>query len=306
MLSAKVWKPDAIMRLLLSVFVCTFAGSLFPSLRYCFGAVGTVTAKLLVPLAVVSIGCLVATLVLINRPWRLETFERRLIAVLVCFCGGFLAGAWVQRLCGDQVPESSPGRILVVTLTIYGAGLVLVVRFLREHQMSWAEGFGLANRWSRAVLLGMLIALIFLPVGWGLQQASAQAMTHLPHFKLQPQEQPVIQALRAAASCWWDRLALGVTAVLLAPVAEEVFFRGILYPAIKQAGYPRLALWGTALFFAVVHVNMVTFVPLTVLALALTALYERTDNLLAPITAHAMFNALNFVTLLLLQERVGG
>jgi hypothetical protein len=109
-----------------------------------------------------------------------------------------------------------------------------------------------------------------------------------------------------AASSWWDRLALGVTAILLAPVAEEIFFRGVLYPAIKQAGFPRVAWWGTALFFAVVHVNLVTFVPLTVLALALIALYERTDNLLAPITAHAMFNALNFTTLLLLEGRMGG
>jgi membrane protease YdiL (CAAX protease family) len=34
----------------------------------------------------------------------------------------------------------------------------------------------------------------------------------------------------------------------------------------------------------------------------LTALYERTDNLLAPITAHVLFNAMNFVMLLLLQQ----
>ena len=40
--------------------------------------------------------------------------------------------------------------------------------------------------------------------------------------------------------------------------------------------------------------------PLAVLALVLTALYERTDNLLAPITAHALFNALNFATLLVI------
>jgi membrane protease YdiL (CAAX protease family) len=93
--------------------------------------------------------------------------------------------------------------------------------------------------------------------------------------------------------------------VLLAPVAEEVLFRGILYPAIKQMGRPRLALWGTSLLFAAVHMNVVTFVPLAVLALVLTVLYERTNNLLAPITAHVLFNALNFGMLLVLQQ-VGG
>ena len=306
MLSAKLWKPEAIMRLLLSVFVCIFAGSLLASLRHYPGTGGAVAAKLFLPLAAVSIGCLVATLILLNQPWRLETFERRLVAVLICFCTGLLVGAWVQRISGDSTAESSTARIIITTLSIYGAGLILLIRFLREHQMSWAEGFGFRNRWGRAVLLGVLIALIFLPVGWGLQQASAQVMIHLPHFKLQPQEQPVIHALRVAASSRWDQLALGVIAILLAPVAEEIFFRGMLYPAIKQAGYPRVALWGTALFFAGVHVNAVTFVPLAVLALVLTALYERTNNLLAPIIAHALFNALNFVTLFLLEERMRG
>jgi membrane protease YdiL (CAAX protease family) len=50
---------------------------------------------------------------------------------------------------------------------------------------------------------------------------------------------------------------------------------------------------------------VVTFVPLVVLALVLTALYERTDNLLAPVAAHVLFNALNFAELLVLQQ-VGG
>ena len=64
-------------------------------------------------------------------------------------------------------------------------------------------------------------------------------------------------------------------------------------------------LWGTSLLFAAVHMNLVTFVPLATLAVVLTMLYERTDNLLAPITAHVLFNALNFATLLVLQQTGG-
>ena len=39
--------------------------------------------------------------------------------------------------------------------------------------------------------------------------------------------------------------------------------------------------------------------PLTVLAIFLTFLYETTRNLIAPILAHSLFNAANFVLLLL-------
>jgi membrane protease YdiL (CAAX protease family) len=54
-------------------------------------------------------------------------------------------------------------------------------------------------------------------------------------------------------------------------------------------------LWVTALFFAAMHLNVASFVPLLVLALVLTFLYEYTDNLLACIIAHSCFNAMNFI-----------
>jgi membrane protease YdiL (CAAX protease family) len=95
------------------------------------------------------------------------------------------------------------------------------------------------------------------------------------------------------------RVYLGAFAVVLAPVAEEFIFRGMLYPFVKQLGSPRLAWVGVSFAFALIHDDAATFVPLFVLALALTWLYEKTDNLLAPITAHALFNATNLIVLCL-------
>ena len=301
MLSAKPWKADAIIRLLLSVMVCVFAGSLLMSAGQYASAGGKTNPKLFYALAAVALSCMVVTLILISKPWRLETFARRMTALVICAYGGLFLGMWVQRLSGVTGTEVSVWRMSIATLSFQGVGLILIARFLGEHQTTWAEGFGLLNHRRQAVLLGLLAAVVFLPLGWGLQQASALVMTHLPHFKLEPQEQLPVHALRVSMS-WGGRVAMAVAAVLLAPLAEEVLFRGILYPAIKQAGHPRLALWGTALLFAAVHLNVATFVPLMVLALVLTALYEWTNNLLAPIAAHVLFNAFNVVLLVVLQQ----
>jgi membrane protease YdiL (CAAX protease family) len=324
MLSAKAWKADAIMRLLLSVMVCVYAGSLLMSAGHYAAGGAKSNPRLFYALAAVAMICLVTTLFLIRKPWQSETFMQHITALVICAYGGLFLGMWVQRLSGVTGTEASIWRMSIAALSFQGAGLVLVARFLREHQSSWAEGFGLLNHRRQAVMLGLLVAVIFLPLSWGLQQASALMMTHLPQwlaahlhwllthlpqwlvtylqgFKLEPKEQLPVHALRVSAS-WGGRLALGVAAVLLAPVAEEVLFRGILYPAIKQVGHPRLALWGTALLFAAIHMNLVTFLPLALLALVLTGLYEWTNNLLAPITAHVLFNALNFVMLLVLQH----
>ena len=301
MLTVKPWPVEAIVRLVLSVILCAYAGSVLISVQAYAAAGVRGNAKLFFPLAAGALVCLAAALVLIARAWPPEGISRRLAGLVVCAYSGLLLGAWAQQLSGAGAGDASLSRMLMAALSFHGAGLILIGRFLREQQTHWTAAFGLAHRWRRAALMGALGALLFLPMGWGLQKVSALVLTHLPHLGLTPKEQLPVTPCGGADVAG----VAGAAAVLLAPVVEETMFRGILYPVIKQAGYPRLAWWGTALLFALVHLNLVTFVPLLVLALLLTELYERTGNLLAPITAHLLFNALNFAALLVLQHYGG-
>jgi CAAX protease family protein len=300
MLSAKPWKADAIIRLVLSVMVCVYAGSVLVSAGHYVVAGGKAGPWLFYSLAAAAIGCLVATVILIGRPRAEGAFGRSMLTLLGCSYSGFFLGLWVLFLAGEVPPGASLWRMVVATLCFQGAGLFLIARFLHEQQSNWTEGFGLLHHPRHAALLGLMAAAIFLPIGWGLQEVSAVVMTHLPYLKLEPKVQLPVEALRVSVS-WGGRLTFGAAAILLAPVTEEMLFRGILYPAIKQLGYPRLALWGISLLFGAIHMNMVSFVPLVMLALVLTGLYEWTDNLVAPIAAHVLFNAANFAKLLVLQ-----
>ena len=301
MLSEKPWKPEAIVRLILGVMICVFAGSFLVAAMQFFTVGGKANPWLFGGLMAGALMGLGGALVTIQKPWPLEFFRRRLVIFLTCLYAGLAFGAWAQHSLGT--PADKPVlNMVVVTLCFQGAALVLISRFLREHQVGWGGAFGFAGPgqvW--ALLAGALGALLFLPVGWSLQMASAQVMLRM---QIKPVAQQAIQVMQTA-EVWPDRIYLGVVAILLAPVAEEMLFRGILYPAIKQAGYPRVALWGTALLFAATHHNAATFLPLTLLAIMLALLYEKTNNLLAPIAAHCLFNAMNFLLLQLVQQKSG-
>jgi membrane protease YdiL (CAAX protease family) len=292
------------MRLLLSVFVCYVAGSLVLCLMRYAGA-GAKAGYGVYILAGAALVCFGATLAGLHKPWKLEDMLRRrsvpslsyYVALMACFYAGILFGALGLRLAGSlgsAVPTT--GQLVVTSLSFHGAALVFIWCFLREHRTDAPEAFGFANNWPHALLFGLMLASAFLPLGWGLQWLSAQVMTHVTFLPFSPEEQLSVQTLRAAGSLG-QRLVLGVVTIALAPVAEELLFRGILFPWIKQAGFPRLALWGTSLVFALMHLNAASFVPLFVLAVALALLYERMDNLLAPMAAHALFNGLNFMML---------
>ncbi len=296
MLSEKPWNMEAIVRLLLGIFICLCLGSVVVSGFHYAGRTGREQLAFFAMMAA-AVVLLATALFVVSQRWTLEGLLRRLWIMLVCLSAGLSFAGWAQKLAG-RPSEMSSGEQMVVAET---AVLVFFIGFLRAHRLKWRDAFGLATRPRQAFLSGVAVACIFLPIGEGLQWVSAQAMTH---FRMEPQEQQAVHALRVT-SAWSGRVTLGLLAILLAPAAEELLFRGMLYPAIKQAGYPRLAMWGVSLVFACIHFNLATFVPLFVLAILLTALYERTDNLIAPITAHALFNTFNFARLYLLDWQLG-
>jgi membrane protease YdiL (CAAX protease family) len=232
------------------------------------------------------------------RPWRGEAVLQFCGAQLFCFCVGLvIAGLLGKAGFAAFQPPDGFGAVLLVTLGFQGATWVLAPFFLRQHQIYWRDAFGLrAPHLSRMLFLAGLLTLALLPVVLGLQIISAELLT-LAGWP--PGDQLAVTLLTGTKS-WWMRVYLGVFAVVLAPVAEEFIFRGMLYPFVKRLGYPRLACIGVSLAFALVHDDAATFVPLFVLALALTWLYELTDNLFAPIAVHALFNAANLLLLSLI------
>jgi membrane protease YdiL (CAAX protease family) len=231
-----------------------------------------------------------------EKPWRAEAVMQLCVVQIGCLC---LGGGTVWLLHNFGVTgfkhDESFGNILAGTLCFQGASWLLIPIFLRQHQVGWREAFGFNGpRLKHALLTAFGFIVVVLPVVLLLQYTSINA---LEKFGFPSDDQAAVKLLTDAKSVW-TTIYLGVFAVVLAPVAEEFIFRGMLFPFVKQLGFPKLAWFGVSFLFALIHLNAPTFLPLFVFALALTWLYDRTDNLLAPITAHALFNATNLAMLL--------
>ena len=89
--------------------------------------------------------------------------------------------------------------------------------------------------------------------------------------------------------------------VILAPIAEEVFFRGVVFNAWLREGGRRWAYIGSAALFALIHISVVALLPIFLLGLALAWIYDRTGNLLAPIAMHATVNGISVAFALLVR-----
>lgn len=101
-----------------------------------------------------------------------------------------------------------------------------------------------------------------------------------------------------------------IAVVVLAPIFEELFFRGLVYRLLKgffEGKYFFLSLRNpqiptvvfsvifSSVIFASIHANLASWVALFILACVLTLAYECSKNIKVPIVMHSLFNLLNFL-----------
>ncbi|HEX7173160.1 MAG TPA: type II CAAX endopeptidase family protein [Candidatus Limnocylindria bacterium] len=142
-------------------------------------------------------------------------------------------------------------------------------------------------------------------IGWGVVAwIGASLASYVVFFTfealgLDPQPQAAEQALAVI-----DPVMAVLAIVILAPIAEEIFFRGVIFNAFLREGGRRWAFLGSSALFAVIHLSLVAAIPIFLLGLALAWVYDRTNNLLAPIAMHIVVNGASVLLALLVRYEV--
>lgn len=104
------------------------------------------------------------------------------------------------------------------------------------------------------------------------------------------------------------RVGVAMLAVATAPLVEEVVYRGILYTAFERIGRWRVGVTVVTLLFAFVHVpqywgSWAAITAILLLSLVLTLLRAFTGQLLPCVATHFIFNAVQAVILLAVEQK---
>ncbi len=96
-------------------------------------------------------------------------------------------------------------------------------------------------------------------------------------------------------------IILFVTTTLLAPLFEEIIFRGILLPTLSRDFGITLGIIVSAFIFALAHLSLGEMPPLFVLGIGLGITRIASGSLLSSIIMHSLWNGLTFLNLFLLR-----
>jgi membrane protease YdiL (CAAX protease family) len=209
---------------------------------------------------------------------------------LIGFAG--VVGLFYMLALGNSAAEgakdlpviNAEGVIISIGFQLFTAFIVIAVMVNRQNPVLW---LGLAwKKWPLVIMIAPISVVSMWALFAGLYELGyMDLMDRLGVEKVQQtvtifQEEKDIVVL----------VLMAIAAALVAPVCEEIVFRGYLYPVAKKFSGPWVAALCTALIFSAAHGSFSALLPLFAFGLLLVALYEFTGSLWAPMAVHFLFN----------------
>lgn len=184
------------------------------------------------------------------------------------FTSAFISGAMVE--VGIAIVAAH------FTFRRYGGGLA---------RLGFTRPGRAAIFWALAAFAGALIVSLaygavveVFDIGW-LKSGCAEQV---------PKEVRDTRALLALAS---------LTVIAFAPVCEEIFFRGFLFPGLSKRWGLVAGIIASGLIFASAHLLYKSFVPIAGVGMVFAYSYYRSKNLFTPILAHIAFNSVSIAVI---------
>ena len=202
--------------------------------------------------------------------------------LLYIFFIRLLVGAFLSRVV---YPLAGGEPQVWVTLVERGLTIFLIIFFVSRVSGNWWSAIGLTRQsFSRHLLVGVIAGAALLTI----LTIGEKIMFHLAVTGFQ--EHPLISSAKGAASVWKFLLPL-FAGGLITPVAEEMLYRGMLYPVLAKSMGIFLGILNSSLIFTLFHFSTYWFVEILFTGIVLTVLYWRTGSLIPGITAHAAVNS---------------
>ena len=220
----------------------------------------------------------------------------------LAFLAGGIVAIPILAALGDTSVNGGIGRTEI--LATIAADLVVtavLVVWLRRWHGEWRQAMVLppSVRGVRDLLFGAIAGAILVPAV-GLVSVAIEAVLReaVGHQVTAPEQvAPGLSPFAAGA--------LILLAVVVAPVSEELFFRGVLFRTVRDRhGFWPAAL-ASAIPFGIVHYVPAPAVDALVLQLTMVAtgiglawIYERRGTVVGPMAAHIVFNVVGVVAIL--------
>lgn len=190
---------------------------------------------------------------------------------------------------------ASPDILLIGTISsLVSFGLVFAVA------SAWFETKFTLYLESEPVELKITIPLALMFIGL---QISISEFDNLIRYLIEPLKKWA-EGLRGALT-GSHPIVMFISLVIVAPITEEIFFRGILLRGMLKNHSPKVAVIASSAMFGLMHLNPVMILPATIIGIFLAWIFILTRSLWCCFFCHAVNNLVVFIAVLFNIEIAG-
>lgn len=223
-----------------------------------------------------------------ERPISWGMLEIGLVYLSILASGmifGIYGESLLDRLVGPGISDTNLGYFTMVFAVQFIATVLFVILFtVLLNKASLADlgikGARLEDCIKYGICGGLLLLLLIVLLGI--------PINHLqPDIEAQAFEE-ILRSITGPA----EFMVLLVIGAVLAPLSEELFYRGMIYPVFRQHLGP---LWGAVLagiVFGVAHWDLWRTIPLAIGGAVLCYIYEKTGSIFVSALAHGVWNGI--------------
>ncbi len=176
-------------------------------------------------------------------------------------------------------PNLSP---IYPAVWLFSSAVLLLVGLTYKLTPEWQQTLAIRNTQILRLLMAVILGIIYWKVDQWIQISwlGGNMQNDIAQWQ--------------ANTATFHSSSLLISSVLLAPLFEELFFRGLILNALKQASNGFIAALISSLLFAMIHWSVPDFLSLFIIGMIYSALTLKSKSILPAILAHSTHNALTF------------
>jgi membrane protease YdiL (CAAX protease family) len=171
---------------------------------------------------------------------------------------------------------------LIIEIPLYLLTIIMIFYFIYKKEIPLEE-YGIGNFSFKYFFFSLLIALGLLFVGGFIYEL----INNL--FGLKDDTLSFLESI-SSNNIWINIINLKVITSFLAPFAEELFFRGVIFKFFRQRKSFLYSATVSSLIFSLIHFNLAAFPFLFLLGFVCAFVFEKFKSILYPIIVHMVIN----------------
>ena len=216
--------------------------------------------------------------ILESRSWKMSSITFIISVILLSIIVSFF------------IPIKESITLQMLSFCLFGLLVSILIIWINYKKEKLSFGLSYKNLryviWTPLIYLITIILLLFVSL------LNQYLLSNFFNVEIKPQD--ILEKFKELENSI-EIIIFVFGSTIIAPIYEELLFRGILFPKLLQKTNLIWAIVLSSLVFAILHFHLSALLPLFVLSIILSFTYLYTSTIWACISLHALFNLISII-----------